>query len=31
MSKSAIFEGIRERIRMNAPRVPVSGSGAGRK
>ena len=28
---SGIFEGIRCRIRMNAPSVPVSGSGAGRK
>ena len=31
MSKSATFEGMRERMRMNAPSVPVSGSGAGRK
>ena len=31
MSNSAIFEGMRERMRMKAPSVPVSGSGAGRK
>lgn len=31
MSKSAILLGMRERMRMNAPSVPVSGNGAGRK
>ena len=31
MSNSATFDGMRERMRMNAPSVPVSGSGAGRK
>ena len=31
MSKSARLCGITSRIRMNAPKVPVRGSGAGRK
>ena len=31
MSKSATLVGMRDRIRMNAPSVPVNGSGAGRK
>ena len=28
---SATFDGMRSRMRMNAPSVPVSGNGAGRK
>jgi hypothetical protein len=31
ISKSAILLGMRDRSLMNAPSVPVSGSGAGRK